>query len=150
MLRYNQQESCPQKVLIPSLLGTQEQNRITRLKCYCKFDSKQRTSERERERNSFGVLLPKTEKQRNAAERQQTEDWVDAKSSRVSWVQHHHCPTFRSQTSLSNSWHLPGLHVCQKSPQTTKCFCLQEKMTVNPYMSINIPSKNIKSVTICM
>lgn len=34
----DQQESSPQKVLISSLLSTQELNRITRHKCHCKFE----------------------------------------------------------------------------------------------------------------
>lgn len=137
MLCSDQQESSPQEVLISSLLSTQEQNRITRHKRHCKFELGKRETHLvwgKPMRNHCCLcfyLWPKTEKWWNTAERQQEEDWV-AKSS--SWagamcVQHHSCPTFTSDSSLSNCWLQPGLHGCQKLPQTTEGFRLQEKMT---------------------
>lgn len=129
LLCFYQQESSPQEVLISTLLST-------RLKCRCKSDLYKRNKrkyicwEENWCRITFDfsfIFKPKAEQQWDTAGRQKKEDWAAAKWWSVSWVggahvHRHNCPTRISETSLSNRWPQPGLHVCQRSHQTRQRF----------------------------
>lgn len=76
-------------------------------------------------------LSPKAEQQRDTAGRQQKENWGkwwSVRRVRGARVHHHNRPTDISETPVSNRWPPPGLHVCQRSRQTTERFCLQKKI----------------------